>query len=406
MEKLNIIELKIPNLGEAESTEIIEINVKSGDIVKLNDPLIVLESEKAAMEVPSDYDGKIIEILVKEGDSVNEGMLFAKIEAKAAAKIKKETEKPKPKELIKSEQSIKKDIVPITGINAGPAVRKYARELEIDLTQIQGSGKNKRITKDDLKNYIHSHKESITNLKTYKEADFSEEGNYSLQKMSKIRILGAKNVQAAWNSIPHVTHFDEINMSNINRVRQKINVNPLAFMVKALSRALKEFPIFNSSLVEDDHLVIKEYINVGIAVDTEDGLVVPVIQNADKLSVEEISLQIKELAEKSRNKKLLNTDLANRTFSVSSLGKLGGLGFTPIINPPDVAIISMSKTFKRLVLAEELEIMPIAMSYDHRVINGADAGRFMVFLKEIMDNFNDWYIANIFSDWSSLNFSG
>ena len=389
MEKLNIIELKIPNLGEAESTEIIEINVKSGDIVKLNDPLIVLESEKAAMEVPSDYDGKIIEILVKEGDSVNEGMLFAKIEAKAAAKIKKETEKPKPKELIKSEQSIKKDIVPITGINAGPAVRKYARELEIDLTQIQGSGKNKRITKDDLKNYIHSHKESITNLKTYKEADFSEEGNYSLQKMSKIRILGAKNVQAAWNSIPHVTHFDEINMSNINRVRQKINVNPLAFMVKALSRALKEFPIFNSSLVEDDHLVIKEYINVGIAVDTEDGLVVPVIQNADKLSVEEISLQIKELAEKSRNKKLLNTDLANRTFSVSSLGKLGGLGFTPIINPPDVAIISMSKTFKRLVLAEELEIMPIAMSYDHRVINGADAGRFMVFLKEILDNFND-----------------
>ena len=389
MEKLNITELKIPNLGEAESTEIIEINVKSGDIVKLNDPLIVLESEKAAMEVPSDYDGKIIEILVKEGDSVNEGQLFAKIEAKVPEKIKKETEKPKPKESVRLEESIKRDNMPITGINAGPAVRKYARELDIDLTQIQGSGKNKRITKDDLKNYIHSTKQSSPDLKAYKESDFSEEGNYSLQKMSKIRILGAKNVQAAWNSIPHVTHFDEINMSNINRVRKKINVNPLAFMIKALSSALKEFPIFNSSLIEDDHLVIKEYINVGIAVDTEDGLVVPVIQNADKLSLEEISLKIKELAEKSRNKKLLNTDLARRTFSVSSLGKLGGLGFTPIINPPDVAIISMSKTFKRLVLAEELEIMPIAMSYDHRVINGADAGRFMVFLKEILDNFND-----------------
>ena len=389
MEKLNIIELKIPNLGEAESTEIIEINVKSGDIVKLNDPLIVLESEKAAMEVPSDYDGKIIEILVKEGDSVNEGQLFAKIEAKASEKIKKETEKSKPKESIRLEESIKRDNMPITGINAGPAVRKYARELDIDLTQIQGSGKNKRITKDDLKNYIHSTKQTSSDLKAYKESDFSEEGNYSLQKMSKIRILGAKNVQAAWNSIPHVTHFDEINMSNINRVRKKINVNPLAFMVKALSKTLKEFPIFNSSLVEDDHLLIKDYINVGIAVDTEDGLVVPVIQNADKFSLEEISLKIKELAEKSRNKKLLNTDLANRTFSVSSLGKLGGLGFTPIINPPDVAIISMSKTFKRLVLAEELEIMPIAMSYDHRVINGADAGRFMVFLKEILDNFND-----------------
>jgi len=389
MEKLNVIELKIPNLGEAESTKIIEINVKSGDIVKLNDPLIVLESEKAAMEVPSDYDGKIIEILVKEGDSVNEGQLFAKIEAKAPEKTKKETEKPKLKEPIRSEKSIKRENMPITGINAGPAVRKYARELDINLTQIQGTGKNKRITKDDLKNYIHSTKQSSPDLKTYKESDFSEEGNYSLQKMSKIRILGAKNVHAAWNSIPHVTHFDEINMSNINRFRKKINVNPLAFMVKALSKTLKEFPIFNSSLVEDDHLVIKEYINVGIAVDTEDGLVVPVIQNADKFSLEEISLKIKELAEKSRNKKLLNTDLANRTFSVSSLGKLGGLGFTPIINPPDVAIISMSKTFKRLVLAEELEIMPIAMSYDHRVINGADAGRFMVFLKEILDNFND-----------------
>ena len=388
MEKLNVIELKIPNLGEAESTEIIEINVKSGDIVKLNDPLIVLESEKAAMEVPSDYDGKIIEILVKEGDSVNEGQLFAKIEAKIPEKIKKEIEKPKPKEPIRSEKSIKRENISITGINAGPAVRKYARELDINLTQIQGTGKNKRITKDDLKNYIHSTKQSSPDLKAYKESDFSEEGNYSLQKMSKIRILGAKNVQAAWNSIPHVTHFDEINMSNINRVRKKINVNPLAFMVKALSKTLKEFPIFNSSLVENDHLVIKEYINVGIAVDTEDGLVVPVIQNADKLSVEEISLQIKELAEKSRNKKLLNTDLANRTFSVSSLGKLGGLGFTPIINPPDVAIISMSKTFKRLVLAEELEIMPIAMSYDHRVINGADAGRFMVFLKELLDNYD------------------
>jgi len=388
MEKLNIIELKIPNLGEAESTEIIEINVKSGDIVKLNDPLIVLESEKAAMEVPSDYDGKIIEILVKEGDSVNEGQLFAKIEAKIPEKIKKETEKPKPKEPIRSEKYIKRENISITGINAGPAVRKYARELDINLTQIQGTGKNKRITKDDLKNYIHSTKQSSPDLKAYKESDFSEEGNYSLQKMSKIRILGAKNVQAAWNSIPHVTHFDEINMSNINRVRKKINVNPLAFMVKALSKTLKEFPIFNSSLVENDHLVIKEYINVGIAVDTEDGLVVPVIQNADKFSLEEISLKIKELAEKSRNKKLLNTDLANRTFSVSSLGKLGGLGFTPIINPPDVAIISMSKTFKRLVLAEELEIMPIAMSYDHRVINGADAGRFMVFLKELLDNYD------------------
>ena len=207
--------------------------------------------------------------------------------------------------------------------------------------------------------------------------------------MSKIRILGAKNVQAAWDSIPHVTHFDEINMSKINRIKNDIKASPLVFMVKALTKALKKYPIFNSSLLENDQIVLKNYINVGIAVDTEDGLVVPVIHGAEKLSLEEISLKIKELAEKARNKKLLNTDLKNRTITISSLGKLGGVGFTPIINPPDVAIISMSKTFKRLVLAEELDIMPIAMSYDHRIINGADAGRFMVYLKDILDNFYD-----------------
>ena len=389
MEELTTIELKIPNLGEAESTEIIEINIKPGNKVKLNDPLIVLESEKAAMEVPSDHDGEIVEVLVKEGDSVREGMLFAKIKAKNIPSTKKEIDKTTPKEITESKQPIKKEVITVSGINAGPAVRKYARELEIDLTKINGTGKNLRITKEDLKNYIHSSKEASLDLKTYKESDFSDEGKYSLQKMSKIRVLGAKNVQAAWNSIPHVTHFDEINMSKINRSKEKNNANPLAFMVKALSETLKEFPIFNSSLIENDQIVLKDYINIGIAVDTEEGLVVPVIQNADKLSLEEVSAKVKELAEKARNKKLLNTNLVNRTITVSSLGKLGGTGFTPIINPPDVAIISMSKTYKRLVLAEELDIMPIAMSYDHRVINGADAGRFMVFLKDILDNFND-----------------
>ena len=389
MEELSTIELKIPNLGEAESTEIIEINIKPGDKVKLNDPLIVLESEKAAMEVPSDYDGEIIEVLVKEGHSVSEGMLFAKIKAKTVTSTKKEIDKPTPKTTSESKQPVKKEVIVVSGINAGPAVRKYARELEIDLTKINGTGKNQRITKEDLKNYIHSSKETSLDLKTYKESDFSEEGKYSLQKMSKIRVLGAKNVQAAWNSIPHVTHFDEINMSKINRAKEKNNANPLAFMIKALAETLKEFPIFNSSLIENDQIVLKEYINIGIAVDTEEGLVVPVIQDADKLSLEEISAKVKELAEKARNKKLLNTNLENRTITISSLGKLGGIGFTPIINPPDVAIISMSKAYKRLVLAEELDIMPIAMSYDHRVINGADAGRFMIFLKNILDNFND-----------------
>ena len=354
----------------------------------MNDPLIVLESEKAAMEVPSDFQGEISEILIKEGDSVHEGMEFAKIKAETEVKETKVKEE-KEKEIVKEEKIINRPAIDFTGINAGPAVRKYARELEIDLSIIAGTGKNKRITKEDLKNHIHSNKSGLS-LKTYKENDFVNEGSFKIQKLSKIQSLGAKNLHESWVTIPHVTHFEEADLAAINKLRENKKSSVLAYFVHALCQILKEFPSFNSSLIDGDNLLLKEYINIGIAVDTEMGLVVPVIKDADKLSVENISKKIEELAEKARNRKLFEKDLTGATFTVSSLGKIGGIGFTPIINPPEVGIISISRSRNDIELqngeVKEKVILPFGLSYDHRVINGADAGSFSLALKEKLES--------------------
>ena len=388
------IELKVPNLGEAEDTEIIEISVKKGDKLNKNDPIIVLESEKAAMEVPSDYDGTIKDIMVKEGDSVKEGVVFAVIEVEETEKTNTAEEKttstsPQP--------TIAEDVQPITkaasvdfsGINAGPAVRKIARELEIDLKKINGSGKNAMITKEDLKNYIHS---STSKTTSYASLDSLRDfGEYEVEQQSKIRKLGAKNLTQSWTSIPHVTHFEEIDISIIERQRSELNrtsetkLTPLSYLVMKVINALKEFPQFNAALVGEGEIMLRKYFNIGIAVDTKDGLLVPVIKEADKLNITEVANEIIMLAEKAKNKKLLEKNLSGGTFSISSLGPMGGVGFTPIINPPEVAILGVSRAKKVPALEGdklvEKTILPVALSYDHRVINGADAGKFMNFLK-------------------------
>ena len=396
MANLKDFEIKIPNLGEAESTEIIEISVKVGDVVNENDPLIVLESEKAAMEVPSDFQGVIKAINVKEGDSVKEGQPFIIIEAEEKDESK---EIDVPANEIKDNQARNQSVKNITdqesfhdfsGINAGPAVRKIAREMEIDLTKISGTGKNSMITKEDLKNFIHS----FSNQAQPEYSDInslSEFGDFSIEKQTKIRALGAKNLHRSWISIPHVTHFEEVDITLIEKQRSDLNSNeeikitPLAYVVLKVTKALKEFPIFNSSLVGDGEIMIRKYINIGIAVDTPSGLLVPVIKDADKLTINEVAQEIKDKANKALNKKIFQKDLEGGTFSISSLGALGGTGFTPIINPPEVAILSVSRSKKELYLSEneikEKTILPIALSYDHRVINGADAGKFMNFLK-------------------------
>ena len=390
------IDLKIPNLGEAESTEIIEVNIEPGKTVSLNDPLLVLESEKAAMEIPSDFQGQIKEVLIKEGDEVSEGMVFATMEV-----LKEEVVKSETKETPKIEQSVTQNIVSeastatysVKGINAGPAVRKYARELEIDLTKITPSGRNNKITKVDLIKFIHSGKEATSSYLAFSEDELSKYGEYSIEEQSKIRALGAKNLHKSWVSIPHVTHFEEVDLTQIMIKRKTINASVLSYVIQGICNTLKEFPIFNSSLLAENKIMMKKYINIGVAVDTDMGLVVPVIKDADSLNVENIDVSVANLAEKARGKKLRNSDLEGSTFTVSSLGKLGGLGFTPIINPPEVAIIAVSNFKKRLVLDDgdvlEKSFLPISLSYDHRVINGGDAGKFMVYLKHILESGDD-----------------
>ena len=390
------IDLKIPNLGEAEATEIIEVNIEPGKEVSLNDPLIVLESEKAAMEIPSDFQGQIKEVLIKEGDEVSEGMVFATIEVAKEETVKAETEDTAKIEQATTQKNIneaKPASYSMEGINAGPAVRKYARELEIDLTKITPSGRNNKITKADLIKFIHSGKEAVSSYLTFSEDELSKDGEYSIEEQSKIRALGAKNLHKSWVSIPHVTHFEEVDLTRIMLRRKTVNASVLAHVIEGICKTLKEFPIFNSSLLAENKIMMKKYINIGVAVDTDMGLVVPVIKDTDTFNVEQIDLSVANLAEKARGKKLRNSDLEGSTFTVSSLGKLGGLGFTPIINPPEVAIIAVSNFIKRLVLDDgdvlEKSFLPISLSYDHRVINGGDAGKFMVYLKHILESDND-----------------
>ena len=218
----------------------------------------------------------------------------------------------------------------------------------------------------------------------------SKYGEYSIEEQSKIRALGAKNLHQSWVSIPHVTHFEEIDLSQIMIKRKTLNASVLSFVIEGICKTLKEFPIFNSSFLAENKIMLKKYINIGVAVDTDMGLVVPVVKDTDQLSVESIDMSVANLAEKARGKKLRNSDLEGSTFTVSSLGKFGGMGFTPIINPPEVAILAVSNFQKKLILNKgsvgEKSFLPISLSYDHRVINGADAGRFMVYLKHILES--------------------
>lgn len=400
MGNINKVELKIPNLGEAEDTEIIEIATKIGQEVNLNDPLIVLESEKAAMEVPSDFNGKIIDLKVKEGDMVKEGMVFAIIETKESQPTQAaEKEKDFDESQFQSSETVPKknennQAYNYEGVNAGPAVRKIARELEINLNAIKGTGKNLLITKEDLKNYVHNLGKASLDLYADEEK-LREHGPYKIEEQSKIRKIGAKNLYNSWSSIPHVSHIEEADITNAETSRKALNessdkkISPVSYITKAVVDTLKEFPIMNSSIIGEGRVMIKEYINIGIAVDTDQGLLVPVLKNADKLDVLEIADRIKTLSEKAKNKKLKSNELQGATFTISSLGQIGGHAFTPIINPPEVGIIGVSRAKKTLALNDgeisESTILPMTLSYDHRVINGADAGNFMWHLKKVLE---------------------
>ena len=418
-----IKDLELPDLGEGiDGAEISEIPVSVGDEITKDQTILILESDKASMEIPSDFTGTLKEILVSTGDEVSTGQLLMKIDSsdESSDQNKKEDETDKTADLSDSKSEIEDsnpgNITPIQapkldlnlsndGIFASPGVRRLARELQINLSHINGTGEKNRITKDDLNNYIlrQMASSSGSSMPTpIVQEDFSQWGEIENQKLTKIKRITGKRLQAAWQTIPHVTQFDEADITDLDTYRKKlkekllkdgIKVTFLPFLIKALTHVLNEMPEFNSSLDSSStNLVIKKYINIGIAVDTPTGLVVPVISNADQKSISDLSIELVDISNRARNKKLKPAELKGGTFTISSLGGIGGSFFTPIINPPEVAIIGVSQSvwkniFNKNEKKSELKyIMPFSLSYDHRIIDGAAGARFTKRFKEILDD--------------------
>ena len=414
-------DILVPDIGDFSGVEVIEIIVSPGDTVSVEDPLVSLESDKAAMEIPSEFAGTIKEIKISMGDSVSEGDLLMTIEisgeAAAAAPAEKKAEpkkeapkaspaaaKPAPQRAAPVPTAV--DEVSFSKAHASPAIRKFARELGANLGQINGSGLKGRILKDDVKAFV---KQVLTSgaigapsgglpVEPMPEIDFSKFGEIETQALTKINKLTGKFLHRNWVNIPHVTQFDDVDITELEAFRKELNiehkdagikVTMVAFLVKAIASALKEYPRFNSSLdAAGENLILKKYINVGVAMDTPAGLVVPVIKDVGCKSLIDIAKEVIETSVKAKNKKLKPADMAGGCISISSLGGIGGTAFTPIVNAPEVAILGVSRAAMKPVYIDGEFVprlmMPLSLSYDHRVIDGADGARFTTFLGQIL----------------------
>ena len=394
----------LPDLGEGiDSADVSEILIKPGDTVSVDDIILVLESDKASMEIPSENSGIVKEVFVVMGDEVKTGESLLSIEIASDDKDKLDTQKTEetpeetPEESVKPVE-VKQETKPSTDKTfASPGVRRLSRELEIDLSSVRATGAKGRITKDDLHGYI---KQKMVQggpvvATSFPKIDFSQWGVVENTPLTKIQKITGERLQQAWQTIPHVTQFDEADISILNSrrielkkegLKKNIKVTFLPFIIKAVVKALKEFPRFNSSLDHlGENLVQKNYFNIGIAVDTPTGLVVPVIKDADNKSVLGLSEELMDISDRARTKKLKPEELKGGSFTISSLGGIGGTNFTPIINPPEVAIMGISKSsWKPLYDHKNKEIiptfvMPFSLSYDHRVIDGALGASFTTF---------------------------
>ena len=407
--KIRLETINLPDLGEVEEVEVIEISVKPGDKVSADDSILVLETDKAAMEIPASKDGIVKSILLNVGDKAETGMPFLEIESQFVQLDKKEitditkdevNEKPhKNKSNSNSKYSHPDNLSVSNGssaTHAGPATRKLAREFGIDLSKVAGSGPKNRILKEDLHQFVSNALRSPSQTSgefifNQPNVDYSKWGKIKEKPLSKFQKTALKNLHTSWINIPHVTQHDEADITELLILRKKLNkeyklkISPLAYIAKAISAVLIEFSEFNTSLSPDlKNIVYKDYINIGVAVDTPDGLIVPNIKNSDKKSVKKISDEIFELASLAKTRKLKVDQLKGATFTISSLSGIGGKFFTPIINPPEVGIIGLSKTFKSLRMKDgqviERDTLPLSLSYDHRVINGAYAAKFITAL--------------------------
>lgn len=405
----------VPNIGDFQGVEIIEIGVKPGDTVKADEALITLETEKATLDVPSPLSGEIESLLVKVGDKVSQGDAILKIkvaEGTISEALQKAASAPRPLEQAPSTQGSEKPVVQSPSLapvakapeapikagsitaHAGPATRKMAHALGVDLSKVNGSGIKGRVTTQDIEKYVKAMlQEEVKGIgvSTIPAVDFTQFGEIESKPLSRIKKLTARNMLRNWLNIPHVTQFDEADVTELEQFRIEnkeaaksngINLTPVSFIIKAVVSALKIFPQFNASLsANGEELIYKKYFHIGVAVDTPNGLMVPVIKDADRKGLFEIADELGELSALAKSGQIKAQDLQGNTFSVSSLGPLGGTQFTPIVNAPDVAILGVSRLLEKpMVVSGEIKVckmLPLALSYDHRVIDGVEGAKFM-----------------------------
>lgn len=417
-------ELRVPDIGGSDNVPVIEVAIAAGDEISEEDTLITLESDKASMDVPSPYKGKVVEVAVKEGDTLSEGDLIGYVEVEGAA-APAQAPQPQasapasqpaaPKAASASEPSTEAlspdERGTSSAVHAGPAVRMLARELGVNLSQVKGSGPKGRILKEDLHGFVKqklsqpsasggstASQPAGAGIPAIPAIDFSQFGEVEEKPMGRLLKAGATNLHRSWLNVPHVTQFDESDITELETFRKSMKdeaakqgakLTPLPFIIKACAYALRKFPQFNVSLHPDgDKLIWKNYVHIGVAVDTPDGLMVPVLRDADKKSVIEIAIEFADLAKRTQEKKLKREEMSGGCFTISSLGSIGGTAFTPIVNAPEVAILGVSKAQMKPVwdgnAFQPRLMLPLCLSYDHRALNGADGARFTAFLGQLL----------------------
>lgn len=417
--------IDVPDLGGDSDVEVIEIHVKVGDSINAEDPLITLESDKAAMEVPSPKGGEVKALKLKVGDKVSKGsaILDLLVGSAAPSTASKSESAPAPAAAAAQQDSAKKEAAPApqaaapspassaapaassgADVYAGPAVRKLARELGVDLGQVPGSGAKNRILKEDIHAYVKTRMQAPAAasggamIASVPDIDFSQFGEIEQITMSKLHKVTAVNMQRNWTVVPHVTQFNEADITELEKFRAEmrgdadkkgVKLTFLPFLLKACAKVLQEYPQFNVSLHSSgEYLIQKRYIHIGIAVATEAGLMVPVLRDVDKKSIWELAAEVVTLSDKAKNRRLTKEEMQGACFTISSLGALGGTGFTPIVNAPEVAILGVSKTQVKPVYIdgkfEPRQMLPLALSYDHRAVNGVDGGLFATYLAKLL----------------------
>lgn len=427
-----IQEIRVPDIGEFKAVEVIEVLVKVGDKIEAEDSLITVESDKASMEIPSPVAGTVKELHLQQGDRVSKDSLILYLELNTTVEkkpplvpstrtqanantplapldAKANTQPSQPKTTTQAKTVV--DHEAFKKAYATPSVRKFARELGVDLSRVVGTGRKQRITQEDVKSYTKdvmglglqaktsAHTHSGLAIPRLPEIDFSQWGEIETVRLNRINQLTGEFLHRNWLNIPHVTQFDQADITDLEAFRQELNleqekikaakITPLVFIMKAVVAGLKAYPRFNSSLDPSGEMLIqKKYYHIGIAVDTPDGLVVPIIRDVDKKSLLQLSDDLKEVSTKARERRLKPADLQGSCFSISSLGGIGGTHFTPIINAPDVAILGISKSSMQPIWnGKEFTprlMLPLSLSYDHRVIDGADGARFTTFLAKML----------------------